>query len=56
MEKLFEYLKKLILGAFTGRVTINFVSGKVTHVEVSTRKVMEYKDLCKENTELKKSA
>ena len=44
------------LGRFTGKVTINFVNGKVTHVEVSTKKVMEYKDLLKENTELKKSA
>jgi hypothetical protein len=56
MEKLFEYLRKLILGGFTGRLTINIVNGKVMHVEVSTNKVMEYKDLLKENTDLKKSA
>ena len=56
MEKLFEYLRKLILGCFTGKVTINIVSGKVTHVEVSTNKVMEYNDLLKETAELKKSA
>jgi hypothetical protein len=56
MEKLFEYLRKLILGGFTGRLTINIVNGKVMHVDVTTNKVLEYEDLYKETKELKKPA
>ena len=56
MERLFEYLRKLILGGFTGRLTINIVNGKVMHVDVTTNKVLEYEDLYKETKELKKPA
>ena len=45
MERLFEYFRKLFFDRFTGRVMVNVVNGKVAHVETTTRKVMEFKEL-----------
>lgn len=44
-EKLFRFLAGLILEKFYGAVTIRFESGKVTHVEMETRRAWQYKDL-----------
>ena len=45
MERLVIFFRKLFFGKFTGRVTVNVVNGKVTHVETTTRKVLEFKEL-----------
>ena len=45
MERLMNFFRKLFFDRFTGRVTVNVVNGKVTHVEMTTRKVLEFKEL-----------
>ncbi len=47
-EKLFRFLADLMLREFYGSVTIRFEAGKVTHVEVETRRTWQYKDLPEE--------
>ena len=44
-EKLFKFLASLILREFYGAVTINFEEGRVTHVEMETRRTWKYHDL-----------
>jgi len=44
-EKLFHFLARLILDKFYGSVAIKFEAGKVTHVEMETRRMWQYKDL-----------
>jgi hypothetical protein len=44
-EKLFKFLASLMLRGFYGTVTIRFEHGKVTHVEVATRRMWQYNDL-----------
>ncbi len=44
-QKLFRFLASLMLRRFYGTVTIRFEGGKVTHVEMETRRVWQYKDL-----------
>ena len=45
MDRLMNFFRKLFFGKFTGRVTVNVANGKVTHVETTTRKVLEFKEL-----------
>ena len=45
MDRLMNFFRKLFFDRFTGRVTVNVANGKVTHVETTTRKVMEFKEL-----------
>ena len=45
MEKLFKFLRQFFTGKFFGSITIRFESGKVTHVEVQSRRVFEYGEL-----------
>ncbi len=44
-EKLFRFLADLMLQGFYGTVIIRFESGKVTHVQMETRRMWQYKDL-----------
>jgi len=45
MEKLFKFLKQFFQDKFFGTVVIRFEHGKVTHVEVQSKRVWQYKDL-----------
>ncbi len=45
MKKLFVFLSRFFLDNFFGTVTIRFERGKVTHVEVETKRVWTYRDL-----------
>ena len=45
MEKLFSFLMKLFTEKFFGSVTIKFEHGKVTHIEITTRRLLKYGDL-----------
>jgi hypothetical protein len=45
MERLVSFLRRLFQERFFGTVVIKVEHGKVTHVEVSTRRSYEYKDL-----------
>jgi hypothetical protein len=45
MEKLFQFLMKFFSEKFYGSITIKFEHGKVTHVEVETKRIFAYKDL-----------
>ena len=38
-EKLFKFLSSLMLRRFYGSATIRFESGKVTHVELESRRM-----------------
>lgn len=48
MERLVSFLRRLFRDRFFGTVVLKFEHGKVTHVEVSTRRSYEYKDLPEE--------
>ena len=45
MERLFEFLKNIFAEKFYGTITIKFERGKVTHVEMETRRAWAFKDL-----------
>jgi len=45
MEKLIRFLQKLFADKFYGCVTIKFENGKATHVEATSTRKWEYKDL-----------
>jgi len=45
MEKLIRFLQKLFADKFYGCVTIRFENGKATHVETTSSRKWEYKDL-----------
>jgi len=44
-ERLFRFLAGLMVAQFYGSVTIDSEAGKVTHVEVQTKRVRQYSDL-----------
>lgn len=44
-EKLFRFLAGIGIAEFYRTVTINFEAGKVTHVEVETRRMWRHEDL-----------
>jgi hypothetical protein len=54
MERLFEFLKKFFAEKFYGTITIRLECGKVTHVEVETRRAWAFKDL--PHTEMERSS
>lgn len=45
MEKLLKFLKGLRSENFYGCVTIKYENGKATHVEITSTRKWEYKDL-----------
>jgi len=45
VERLYKFLTRFFTPRFFGTVTITFENGKVAHVEVSTRRSWQYKDL-----------
>jgi len=45
MDRLFSFLRAFFRDRFFGTVIIKFEHGKVTHVEVNTRRSYEFKDL-----------
>lgn len=45
MDRLFSFLRRFFADRFYGTVTIKFECGKVTHVEIESRRTYEYKDL-----------
>ena len=45
MNKLFGFLRQFFQGRFFGTITIRFESGKVSHVTVETKQLLEYKEL-----------
>jgi len=45
MERLFEFLKKFFAEKFYGTISIKFECGKVTHVEIQSKRVLSYQDL-----------
>jgi len=45
MDRLFSFLRRFFADRFFGTVTIKFECGKVTHVEVETRRSWAFKDL-----------
>jgi len=47
-ERLFRFLAGLILDNFYGKVIISFEHGKVSHVEMETRRHWQYRDLPQE--------
>jgi hypothetical protein len=44
-EKLLKFLAGLMVDRFYGSVTIKFEAGKVTHVEMETKRVWCYREL-----------
>ena len=44
-EKLLKFLASLMLQDFYGVVIIRMEAGKVTHVEIETRRTWQYRDL-----------
>ena len=44
-EKLLKFLASLMLHNFYGVVIIRMEAGKVTHVDIETRRTWQYKDL-----------
>jgi len=45
MEKLIRFLQKLFSEKFYGTITIKFENGKATHIEKTSSRKWEYKDL-----------
>lgn len=47
-EKLFRFLSGLMLKRFCGTAIIRFEAGKVTHVEIESRRTWRYKELAEQ--------
>jgi len=45
MEKLIRFLQKLFADKFYGTITIKFENGKATHIEMTSSRKWEYKEL-----------
>ena len=49
MEKLFRFLRRFFSREFFGTITMRFESGKVTHVDVETKRSYRYRDILEED-------
>jgi len=51
VERLFSFLRRFFGRSFFGTITLRFESGKVTHVDVETKRSYRYRDILAEEGE-----
>lgn len=49
MHRLFRYLTKFFKNAFSGKVEIHFLSGRITHVRTTSEEVVEFREVSNKN-------